>query len=176
MLKKIKSLRSKKGASVLEFAFGLLTFVLLVAFVVDVIIIANKQFVVSQTANEIVRQIAVQGGVMRTAPEGYQGGNNAYVDSGEMFVQLSENFRDAGMSDRNWSMRLDGYDANGVRVQSEDLSNRTNFSVDYRDNFEFEIKYEYNWAIIGQLIPPMRENRDVSQKRSSVSEFKYMIN
>lgn len=176
MFKKIKSLKSKKGSSVLEFAFGLLTFVLLVAFVVDVIIIANKQFVVSQTANDIVRQIAVQGGVMRTAPVGFQGGNNAYVDSGELFVQLSENFRDSGISDSNWSMRLDGYDANGVRVQSENLSNRTNFSVDYRNNFEFEIKYQYNWVIIGQLIPPMRANRDASQKRSSVSEFKYTMN
>ena len=165
--------KSKKGASVLEFAFGLLTFVLLFAFTVDVVMIATKQNTVSQTANQVVRQIAIQGGVKPNAPKNYPGGNQAYMDSREMTSMMRERMNDTGIGNSDWSMKIVAFNPSGQPVKSQGLSNGTNIEVDYQDMFEFEITYKYNWIIMGQLLPPMKEKITSVQKRSSVSEYKY---
>ena len=176
-MKRLKELKrkskSKKGSSVLEFAFGLLTFVLLAAFVVDIIVVTNKQYTVSQTANQIVRQMSVQGGVKPSAPIGYPGGNQAYMDSREMLAYVQSELNGANIKNDEWTMRIEGFDPNGYPVARNNLSNGTNFEVDYRNLFEFEISYDYKWTIIGQIIPPMGSTRSTLQKRSAVSEFKY---
>lgn len=173
-MKRIKrSLKSKKGSSVLEFALGLLIFVTLAGFVVDAIIIANKQHVVSQTANQLVRQIGVQGGVKPAAPAGYPGGDRAYMDAGEMTQMLEETFGGTGIERKDWSMTLKGFNPSGHAIAERTLNSGTNFEVDYRNLFEFEIKFDYNWTIMGQIIPLLKPKQEVIQKRSAVSEFKY---
>lgn len=170
---KRKDKKSKRGSSVLEFAFGLLTFVMLAAFVVDVVIIATKQFTVSQVSNELSRQIAIQGGVRQSAPAGFPGGQKAYVTSREMHAYIDEALRDTGISSSDWSMQMTGFSPDGYSVQRVSLSDGSNFEVDYRNSFDFTIKYEYNWTIMGQLVPTMNSMREVHQKRGSVSEYKY---
>lgn len=165
--------KSKKGASVLEFAMGLLIFVLLFAFAVDIIMITTKQHTVSQTANQIARQIAIQGGVKQSAPTGYPGGDKAYMDSKEMVVYLQEEFKDAGIAPTEWKLELEGFSPSGHPVGVRSLTNGTNFEVDYQNLFEFEIEYQYKWNIIGQIIPPMGKMSTSVQKRSAISEFKY---
>lgn len=168
-----KRFKSKKGSSVLEFVMGLMIFVMLAGFVVDLVIIANKQFTVSQAANQLVRQISVQGGVKPSAPGGYPGGELAYMDAREMNQFLLEEFNGTGLKGSDWSMALKGFSPNGQAVSTNTLNSRTNFEVDYRNLFEFEIEYDYNWTIMGQLVPLLKDKTTVVQKRSAVSEFKY---
>lgn len=168
-----EKLKSKKGSSVLEFAFGLLTFVLLAAFVVDVITIANKQYTVSQTANQLARQIAIQGGIKPNAPEGYPGGDRAYMDAGEMVIFLEEELVDAGIAPDQWSFKIESFSSDGHIVASQPLDYNTNLEVDYQNLFDFEIEYSYYWNIMKQVIPMLQEETSASQKRSSISEFKY---
>lgn len=168
-----QKMKSKKGSSVLEFAFGLLTFVLLFAFAVDIIMITQKQYTVSQTANQLVRQISVQGGVNASAPTGYPGGNQAYMDAREMKTLLQQKMSGSGISADKWSMELDGFDRSGNLIASSPLTNATNFEVDYQDLFEFEIEYKYEWTIMGQLVPAMGGENTAVQRRSATSEFKY---
>lgn len=166
-------MKSKKGSSVLEFAFGLLTFVMLFSFAVDIIMITQKQYTVSQTANQLVRQISVQGGVKPSAPSGYPGGNRAYMDSREMNTLLKQKLNGLGIKDDEWSMKLEGFDRAGYPTASSQLSNSTNVEVDYQDVFEFEIQYKYKWNIMGQLVPMMKGTNTAVQSRSATSEFKY---
>lgn len=166
-------MKSKKGSSVLEFVFGLLTFVMLFSFAVDIIMITQKQYTVSQTANQLVRQISVQGGVKPSAPSGYPGGNRAYMDSREMNTLLKQKLNGLGITDDEWSMKVEGFDRSGYPIASSQLSNATNLEVDYQDVFEFEIEYEYEWNIMGQIVPAMNGKNTAVQRRSATSEFKY---
>lgn len=175
MKKKLKN-NNKKGSSAIEFVFGLLVFVILVGFTSDIVVITNKQYVVSQTANEIVRQMSLQGGIKRTTPVGFPGGTGAYTSSAELKKLLDSRFADEGIKVEEWNLELTEYDASGYLVSKKTLSNTTNFEIDYRNNFDIKITYNYHWGLLGNIVPTMSKDRTVEQKRSAVSEFKYDYN
>lgn len=175
-LKTLKNKKKKKGSSVIEFAFGLLIFVLLAGFASDIIVVANKQYVTSQTANELVRQVSIQGGLMNATPKGFPGGHNAYTTSSELFGLLNKRFKGEDIKQNEWELELVEYDANGFKVSEKILKRNMNFKVDYRSNFDINIKYKYKWKLMGNVIPTMKDYKEVEQKRSAVSEFKYNYN
>lgn len=171
--KRIKN--RKKGSSAIEFVVGLLIFVLLMGFFVDMFLITNKQYTVAKQANVITRQLSVQGGVQQAMPPGYSGTNETYVNSRELYYNIRATLDGAGIETEEYSVTLTSYDENGSIKEKIPLSPSTSFLVDYQDRFDIRIDYSYEWTITGQLVPGMGNERQSNQVRSSVSEYDYGI-
>lgn len=174
MINKIKSkLKNREGSSVIEFAIGLLLFVLLTAFVVDMLFVGNKRFLVAREATEISRMMAVQGGVKSITPVGYPGGNKTYTTSRELLKNIDTAMTNAGVKE-GWSVTLTKYNKQGQIIKQGYLTEKTNLEVDYMESMDVEIHATYKWLLMSQFdFVGLKEEADVGAKRHSVSEFKY---
>ncbi|HCL4480276.1 TPA: hypothetical protein N2D99_002364 [Clostridium botulinum] len=172
MKKILRKLKDKKGSAMIEYCIGLFILVIFICFLTDVIIIAQKQFIVSQQANTLSRQLGIQGGIRTSAPIGYPGGERAYADSREVFDKLNKNFSNAGLKNSEWDIILVAYDKYGNESYRTNLNDRTIFTVDYRGSMNINITYKYKWSIWGQIVPGLKEQTRTTN-RHTISEFKY---
>ena len=174
MLKKIKmKLNNKKGSAVIEFVIALLILVTLIAFVVDILIVGNKRFLVAQETTEIARVIGIQGGVSSVVPAGYPGGNKAYLTSIEMYKQIDEKMKGSNIENTEWQANLTEYNKSGQAIRKVILTPQTVFKVDYMNSMDIQIEASYNWTLMSQVTGGLLDVADVGAKRHTVSEFKY---
>ena len=168
-----EKLKEQKGFGLFEYVIGLLILIALICFLVDVITITYKQYVVSQQTNTIARQLGVQGGIMNQSPKGFPGGERAYVDARELVKQVDDHLKGAGIESNEWNLNLIRYDKNGRVVETRKLTTATNFKVDYQSSMDIELTYKYKWNIWGQIVPGTSDEKEAIQKRYVTSEFKY---
>lgn len=174
MLKKIRGkLNNNRGSAVIEFAIALLILVMLIAFVVDILIVGNKRFIVAQETTEIARVIGLQGGVSSIVPAGYPGGNNTYLTSSEMYKQIEEKMKDSKIKNDEWTATLTEYSKTGQAIRRVTLNPRTTFKVDYMNSMDIQIEASYNWTLMSQISGGLLDEANVGAKRHTVSEFKY---
>lgn len=178
--KRVKELiKDKKGSSVIEFAMGLLLFVTFVAFVVDLLLVGGKRFNVGQEATDISRTLAKQGGVMSVTPEGYPGGDTAYLTSTEMLQKIEKRMKRSGLGeygDGVWFVTLTEFDNEGNEIRSGRLTPNTNFKVDYMNSMDVKISASYRWRLMRFILADNAPDTPVTAERHSVSEFKYNFN
>lgn len=171
---KIKRLNNKKGSAMIEYTIGLLLLVTLVCFLFDVIIIAQKQYIVSQQANLLTRELAVQGGVLTTVPQGFHGNDINYIRSSEMYTAVKNNLEKAGISTTKgeWSVNIITYTKSGAIASNNNLSSSSNIKADYGIPIDVTINFKYNWTLFSQIMPGLSQI-SANTSRHSVSEFKY---
>lgn len=169
-----KILGNKKGSAMIEYTIGLLLFVSLICFLFDVIIIAQKQYIVSQQTNVIVRDLGVQGGIYSVMPTGFPGTNKNYITSGELYNGVKKHLEDAGLSTSNkdWDVEIKTYNKSGSIASLSTLDSSTKVYADYGTPIDVTIYYKYSWTLWGQIVPGLSEIK-TSTSRHSVSEFKY---
>lgn len=177
LYRKIKvKLKDKKGSSVIEFAVGLLLFVIFTAFVVDLLVAGGKRFNIGQEATDISRTLAKQGGVMSAVPKGYPGGSAGYLNSGQMIAKIEDRMIRSGFQrygQGDWNVTLTEYDENGNQVRSGLLTPSSNFKVDYMHSFDIKINGEYTWKLMNVIVGDSLSEQTVTAKRHAVSEYKY---
>lgn len=169
-------MKDKRGSSVIEFAMGLLLFVTFIAFVVDLLIVGGKRFNVGQEATDISRTLAKQGGVMSVTPEGYPGGDTAYLTSTEMLQKIEKRMKRSGLGeykDGKWFVTLTEFDNDGKKVRTGKLEPDTDFDVDYMNSMDVKISASYRWRLMRIILADKAPDSPVTAERHSVSEFKY---
>lgn len=171
--KVMKQLKDKKGSSMLEFAIALLFFVLLTAFLVDMLTIGGKRFVIAQETTELSRVIGVQGGVSSAVPTGYPGGDRAYLTSLELYKQIDDKLEQSNIETEQWSATLTEYNKGGQVLRKVLLTPQTNFRVDYMNSMDIQIDASYSWKLMSLVTGGLLDNANVGAKRHTISEFKY---
>ncbi|MDF2879509.1 MAG: hypothetical protein K0R54_66 [Clostridiaceae bacterium] len=162
-LNKFKKLKEdKRGTMAIEIVVGMLMFLLVLCFFLDITIITWKFSVISQTNTYLARTAGLQGGIRTSAPTGYPGGNDAYASSSEVYKQIQENFKSAGINDNEYTVKI-----NGTKLRSN-----SNVAVDYLDNITTYIEVDYKWDLVSNFIPGDLTN-SITSKRAVISEFKY---
>lgn len=162
-------IEDKRGAGAIEQTIILLIFVALFCFTNDIILVAYKQYAISEVANKVTRRIAVQGGALASVPKNYQDADGEHYSTKQDIVDSLNEF-------------LLGMDANIKKVsvintktnKRYELLNNGKASyprIDYREKFHIIIEYEYEWSLVQNLFPtnPIQMHVD----RFSVGEFNY---
>lgn len=155
--------KDKRGALAIEIAIGIFMFLIIVCAMMDVLILTWKFQVISQTNSFVARTAALQGGVLYSAPEGFPGGDAAYISVSEMNAKIKDNFQKAGIESGDYVVTVNGSSISAGAATGE---------IDYREPIQTEIRVKYKWAMLSNFIPGNIENW-ISSKRSALSEFKY---
>jgi hypothetical protein len=158
MFKNIR--KNKKGSMAIEIVFGCFIFLIVMCLLLDVVLLGWRFSVVSQTNSYIARTVGLQGGVLASAPDGFPGGNGAYISKSEIAKNIANNFEKAGIKNGEYTISI-----NGIPLDS-------GVKVDYREQLHVETKVKYEWTYVNNFIPGGLENW-ISSKRSVLSEFKY---
>lgn len=174
MIKRIREkLADKKGSAVIEYAIALLTFVLLVAFLVDMLMIGSKRFLIAREASDIARVIGIQGGVNSAVPMGYPGGDQAYLTSLELYKQINGRMEKSQIDKDEWSATLTEYDKSGQAIRKVVLTPDTSFRIDYMNSMDIRIDAQYKWKLMNVITAGLLNEAEVGAERHAVSEFKY---
>lgn len=152
--------KDKKGSLAIEVVIGCFVFLIVLCFLTDITLLGWRFAVVSQTNSYIARTVGLQGGVLSSAPDGFPGGNAAYISKSELASNIAANFEKAGIQSGEYTVTING----------SPLSSGA--KIDYREQINIETKVKYKWAMVSNFIPGNIENW-ISSKRSVLSEFKY---
>lgn len=160
--KMIYKLKNKKGMSTIEIIIGVLIFLALLCFMLDLLILTWKFSVVAQTNTYLARVSGIQGGALWSAPDDYPGG---YETIGELNATINEKFQAAGIASTEWS----GSVGNG-RIGSHGTSESSEY--DYKEVFTTEITVRYRWEFMSNIIPGSL-TQTITSRRPAMSEWKY---
>ena len=139
ILEKIKSkLKKKKGAAAIEFTINMLIFLMVLSLGFEMVMITTKYMQVSDYANDLVRTIAIQGGVEKTAPSGFQGGSSAYKNFTTLINEKNELARIVGVSGNDLIVLI----TSGSTTVN--LTSKIPIKIDYLETFKVSIDYRAN--------------------------------
>lgn len=168
LIEKIAKLKNKKGASTIEIVIGLMIFILLFGFMLDLIVLTWKFNVVAQTNTQIARIAGLQGGIQSSAPNGWAGGNSSYISSSQMQRTVLDKMNSAGIKPGDWTVRIgNGTITSGSAGQSK--------RYDYLETFTTKVEVRYTWDFMSMMLPG-NFSQSLSSERPAMSEWKYNYN
>lgn len=142
VVKKIKEkLKSKKGASMVEFTIVMLIFMLIFSIGYELVLTGFKYVQVSDYANDIVRTVAVQGGVDRNVPAGFPGGSDGYKTFDELISEKNKFAKSVGVSSSDLKIKVSRETSDGSVITNY-IENRIPIKIDYLQSFEVTIEYK----------------------------------
>lgn len=158
----MKRFRKKDGVTTIEILIGMMIFLMLLCFMMDILTLSWRFISLSSVNNNITRAVSVQGGVRTSAPSGYPGGNSDYLSSSELYSIVKDNLNKSGVETSDFNVYI-----NGSRLRSS-----SNIQIDYLKPIEVRIVTKYDWAYISNFIPGTLNNQ-ITSERNALSEFKY---
>lgn len=157
MYEKISKLKSKKGMSTIEVVIGVLVFMLVFGFMLDLVMLTWKFNAIAQTNTQLARIAGIQGGILSSAPAHWPGGNGSYMSRSEMQSMVADSFSSAGIRSGDYTI---------------DLPNRR---YEYGETFETEITVDYEWEYMSMMLPG-NFRQSITSVRPAMSEWKYDYN
>lgn len=144
VIKKIKNkLKSKKGATTIEFTIVLMIFLMLFSLGYELIMLGVKYLQVSNYANDIVRTISVQGGIENRVPSGFQGGDAGYKTYDELLSEKRLFAKSVGVESNDVRVIV-SYETSPNTVETFDLDRQVPVEIGYLKPFEVTVDYEPN--------------------------------
>lgn len=166
MIKIKKLVKDKKGAiESLYHVIGVIMLLMALGAFLDFMIVQQKIQTSNQVATEVARIAGIQGGILNRAPQGYPGGDRAYVNNRNITDIINEVLREVGIGEGDYELTI-----NNTRVNNSSGSNR----IEYKRPVNVKLTIKYDYMFLGRILN-WRENR-FSSKRVSVSEWKYDYN
>lgn len=167
--------KDKKGLSSIELVFGALISIIIFAGFLDFLIISNRMQAMSTSMTYLSRTLSNQG-CLANNPEtecllngetGYRIDyikNKTFVNSDELFQRVENIMRNEGISNDEWSVRINGVE----------LSPRIITPVfDFRDRIDIEIRIEYSWTNISNLLFFNLPGGEFTSNQEIVSSYKF---
>lgn len=155
-----KARKGRKGSMAIEIVIGCFIFLMVFCLLMDVVMLGWRFAVISQTNSYVARTVGLQGGVLNSAPNGFPGGNDAYLSTSELLAGVQRSFDKAGIASDEFSITING------RPLSQGAQ------IDYRDEIEISMSVDYEWRFLSNVVPGAVENT-IHSTRTVVSEFKY---
>lgn len=166
--RRLKGKPRKAGISSLEMIAVFMMFMLMLGFFFDTFTLLNQHYVASREANIVTRQIAIQGGVGTRQPFSHVRYGQSYETSLSIHRRVRNRMRGVGVDD--YSIYLNPNEE-GVHTGWIEIRPSSTIPIPYQENFEFLLEYEYEWQMMGQMIPGMGGTRTRRIQRSAVSEI-----
>lgn len=152
--------RGRNGSMAIEIVIGCFIFLMVFCLLMDLVMLGWRFSVVSQTNSYVARTVGLQGGVLSSAPQGFPGGNDAYLSTSELMSGIQRSFEKGGIASDEFTVLIDGHPlSSGARI-------------DYREDIEIQIEVDYQWKYLSTMIPGAVDNT-ITSRRSVISEFKY---
>lgn len=155
-----KRMKEKDGIWTIEFVIAVLITLMVLCALLDILILSWRFAVISQTTNHLARTIALQGGVERSVPQGYPGGDDVYLTTSELEDDVARMLEYSDIELEDYNIKI-----NGVPFGQ-------NVRVDYRGDIIVEMEVKYEWAFLSNFIPG-NLSHSVHSKRATISEYKY---
>lgn len=180
MLNKIKKkLANQEGMSTIEFAISFLVFIMLFSFIFDLSLITYKQYVVSEQATQMARQIAKQSGCENATPNNFPGGNANYYTQLELYKVMERKMSNLKIPNSDWKVVVKSKSSAGSSSTRQfTLSNNVNnkgIQTQYRDYITVQVTYNYTWGLWSQFIPTTAKGQTIVE-RSAFSEYNHNLN
>lgn len=171
----IKSLKSKKGASMVEFTGVLFLFVILLSAGYEFFMMGNKYMAVSNYANDLARTISIQGGVENMPPKGFQGAgtqNNEYKTSADIMKSVEKLGAKIGQDPEDISVYIKYQPNNDSPFVTKKLNGGSSIEIPYGDRFEVKVDYVFRLELLNQ-ITKLTDSKTVERTKGGVSEFEH---
>lgn len=176
--------RKQSGEGMITAVFGMMLFILIFFAICDVVILSNRNSMLTDTGKEIARTLSVQGGSLDNKPQGFA--SNYYTIS-ELSSLVKRNMETAGFKDGEWYVEVAytryyddttsssqdttakhiilGFDTSGNYYYVPTLK------IDYLSDFTVTVSGKYKWNFLSALIG----NREsiLNVPLPGMSEFKY---
>ena len=163
-----KKIKSKKGASMVEFTIVMMLFVTVFSIGFDFIMLGYKYMSVSNYANDLVRTLSVQGGVESSTPNGFQGGDSAYKTISEIKSEKDRFAKSIGSKSDEVDVLVVYYDNLNVRHEKK-IDSMTSFNVEYLTPFEIIIEYTPKLEILSNF--NVKLTNKMRRVKMGVSEY-----
>lgn len=166
--KSVKKLKSKKGATMIEFTISMLIFLVVFSAGFDFVMLGYKYMNVSSYANDLVRTMSVQGGAASSAPRGFQGGSSAYKTLNNIVSEKNAFTKTIGAQNGDLKVYVNYDDGTGTR-RRYNLESITGFTVRYLMPFEIEVEYTPTLEMLGNY--GFSLNNRVKVVKAGISEY-----
>lgn len=183
---KIKHLikRKRSGEIMLTAVLGTMVFIIVFCGVCDLILLSNRNSLLTDVGKEIARTLSVQGGCLETKPQGFA---SNYYNISELSRLVQRNMEAAGFEDGEWNVgvKYTRY-YNDSTSQSEDTTaahtilgfdDAGNYyyaptlKIDYLSDFTVTITGQYDWNFLKFIIG--NKTSTLVIPLPGMSEFKY---
>lgn len=169
---KIKNrIKERKGSIFIEYAIGLLIFVVFVGFCVCVLTIGLKHYYIGEEMAVLQRTVSVQSGFETKTPTQFPGGGTAYQTSKEIYNAMDTVATNVGFEKGSWKLYYEETDNSGKVVRSGYLSKDTEFKADYQDKISIQFIGKYNWDVLSTSIPGIAGDKIMSVERIAFAEY-----
>ena len=163
-----KKIKSKKGASMVEFTMVTLIFLTVFSIGFDFVMLGYKYMSVSNYANDLVRTLTVQGGAASSTPKGFQGGSAAYKTLSEIKTERNNFAKTIGGASSDVKVYVAYTDSSNTRVENN-INNITTFTVKYLTPFEVIVEYTPKLEILSNFNVSL--DKKVKRVKMGVSEY-----
>lgn len=182
-LKKIVK-RKQSGFSMITAVFGIMTFIIIFCAVCDMVILSNRNSMLTDTGKEIARTLSVQGGSLENKPQGFA---SNYYNISELSSLVQRNMTLGGFQKGEWSVAVKytryyndatasseetnaehvimGFDSDGNYYYSPTLK------IDYLSDFTVIVTGEYKWNFLSSILG--KRSSTLVVPLPGMSEFKY---
>lgn len=163
-----KKIKSKKGATMIEFSIVAMIFLMVFSIGFDFIMLGYKYMSVSDYANDLVRTISVQGGAAANAPNGFQGGAAAYKTLNKIKAEKNAFAKTVGSPSNDFKVYIVTYNNLNQRVE-KNIDKLTGFTFDYLTPFEIIIEYTPKLEILSNFNVSLTNK--IRRVKMGVSEY-----
>lgn len=165
---KLSELEEKEGINTLEMIAVVLIFVIMLGFFFDTFVILNKQYVASKEMNVATRQIAMQGGIEPVVPDKYNRFGQDYASSPKFIHTIKQNLAGVNITEFEMGVRPDKV---GQMGSYREITPGTSAKIEYGDKFTLRLDYQYEWNVMGGIVPGLKGSKTRTIMRSAVSEL-----
>lgn len=175
----IKKLKSKKGASAIEFLNSMLIFIVLFISAIELFFLGYKYIAISSFANSLVQVISIQGGIQENSPTGYETANVTYINTQEIFnsAESIANSMGQDVSSLTIKIKYQSSQSNGTTVVNSVILNKnSNIKIEYGNWFEVTVDCALQNILTGELVPINTSLATISRTKGGVSQFEFNYN
>lgn len=177
--------QTKKGLMSIEATIGLLLLIVFLAILLDMLTLSNRYMTVHDTAKELSRTIAVQGGALSNKPKGYP---NNYYTSTKLANLVDKLMKNGGFRGTNYSVYITytKYESDSDGKITADKTYKKDFmslksdgtifihdtdEIDYLNDFTVTIVAKYDWFF--SKLPLGIDAATLKASAPGISEWKY---
>lgn len=171
----IKNLKSKKGASMVEFTGALFLFVILLTAGYEFFMMGNKYMAVSNYANDLARTISIQGGVENLPPKGFQGAGtqfSEYKTSTNLMESVEKLGAKIGQDPKDISVYIKYQPNDESPFVTKKLNSGSSIEIPYGDRFEVKVNYVFRFELLNQ-ITNLTGSKTIERTKGGISEFEH---
>lgn len=173
MKKILKELKNKKnGASMIEFTYSLLLFLILLIAGFEFFMMGYKYMTVSNFANELSSTIARQGGVQTSAPRGYSSGGTTYKTSGDILNSINRLGGKIGQDSSDITVRVTYQPEGSNTFRTDNLTGASGIEIPYGNRFEITVGYVFRFKLLNQ-INTLTDSYIIERTKGDVSQFEH---